>query len=38
MFAVAFRRLPPMPVEMAIANIALIGWSFRGLLRKRIAG
>jgi hypothetical protein len=37
-FAAAFRRLPPMPLEMAVANVMLITWSFRGLLRKRNAG
>ena len=33
--AVAFRRLPPWPVEMAVTNVLLIVWSFRGLWRKR---
>jgi hypothetical protein len=36
--AVAFRRLPPWPLELAITNAVLIAWSFRGLLRKRITG
>ena len=34
--AVAFRRQPPWPLEMAITNAVLIGWSFRGLLRKKM--
>jgi hypothetical protein len=34
---VAFRRLPPWPLPMAVANGVLIAWCFRGLLRKRIA-
>ena len=38
MLALAFRQLPPHPLEMAIANVILIAWSFRGLLRKRIFG
>jgi hypothetical protein len=33
----AFWRLPPLPVPMAATNVVLIAWSFRGLLRKRIA-
>jgi len=33
--AVAFRRQPPWPLELAVANAVLIVWSFRGLLRKR---
>jgi len=37
-FAAALRRLPPLPLEMAVANVVLIAWCFRGLLRKRIAG
>jgi hypothetical protein len=37
-FAAAFRRWPPMPLEMAVANVVLITWSFRGLLRKRSVG
>ena len=37
-FVVALRRLPPLPLEMAVTNVVLIGWSFRGVLRKRIAG
>lgn len=32
---VAFRRQPPWPLEMVVANVILILWSFRGLLRKR---
>lgn len=36
-FGVACRRLPPFPVEMAAANVALIVGCFRGLLRKRAA-
>ena len=35
---VAFCRLPPWPLPMAIANGVLIAWCFRGLLRKRMAG
>jgi hypothetical protein len=34
----ALRRLPPLPFEMAGANVLLIAWSFRGLLRKRSLG
>jgi len=37
-FAVALRRMPPIPLEMAAANVGLVAWSFRGLLRKWIAG
>ncbi len=37
-YGLALRRLPPMPLEVAAANLVLIAWSFRGLLRKRIAG
>lgn len=37
-WAVAFRRLPPLPLAVAVANLVLIAWSFRGLLRKRTAG
>ena len=36
--ATAFRRLPPLPVEMAVANLVLMLWSMRGLLRKRLVG
>ncbi|MBK9991072.1 MAG: hypothetical protein IPP19_10140 [Verrucomicrobia bacterium] len=32
---VAFRRQPPWPLEMVVANVVLIVWSFRGLLRKQ---
>lgn len=31
----AFRRQPPWPLEMAVTNVVLIVWSFRGLWRKR---
>jgi hypothetical protein len=34
-YGFALRRLPPWPLEMAAANVVLIVWSFRGLLRKR---
>jgi len=37
-FGLALRRCPPMPLEMAVANLVLIIWVFRGFLRKRIAG
>lgn len=37
-FGLALRRLPPMALEVAAANLVLIGWSFRGLLRKWIVG
>ncbi len=33
-FGLALRRLPPMSLEVAVTNLGLIGWSFRGLLRK----
>jgi len=33
---VAFRRLPPLPLEIALANAGLIAWSLRGVLRKGI--
>ena len=36
--AMAFRRQPPLPLEMVLANTALITWSLRGLLRKWISG
>ena len=34
-FGLASRRLPPLPLELAVANVVLIAWSFRGLFRKR---
>jgi len=37
-FGLALRRLPPMPLEVVAANLVLIGWSFRGLLRKKLVG
>lgn len=36
MLVCAFRRSPPALVEMALTNVLLIGWSFRGLLRKAV--
>ena len=37
-FATACHRLPPAPVQLAVANAALLAWTFRGLLRKRFTG
>lgn len=37
-FAAACRRLPPFPVEMAVANVALIAWCFRGVFRRKRSG
>lgn len=34
-FGFAARRLPPFPVEMAVANVALIAWCFRGVFRRK---
>jgi hypothetical protein len=34
-FALACRRLPPLPPEMAAANVVLIAWCFRGVFRRR---
>ncbi|MFT3781253.1 MAG: hypothetical protein QM790_04490 [Nibricoccus sp.] len=33
--AFAFRRLPPVPLEMALTNVVLIVWLFRGVFRSR---
>jgi hypothetical protein len=34
-FGLACRRLPPLPAEMAVANVVLIASCFRGVFRKR---
>ena len=34
-FGLACRRLPPFPPEMAVANVVLIAWCFRGVFRRR---
>lgn len=36
-FVFAHRQLPPVLQDMAVVNLVLLGWNFRGVLRKKKA-